>query len=85
MASSPALARKVAARLGPGGGKVAGSTVNLGIDFAPGRRRAAHAASGKRAGRLQQAAVREGRASRLVRMSAPKARKVYFRGIGPAA
>ena len=85
VASSLKLARKVGRGLGPAGGKVVGSTVNLGVDYAPGRCRRAHAASGKRASRLVAAAACEKRAGRLVRMSALKARKVYFRGIGPAA
>ncbi len=89
VASSPSIARRIASRLGAYGGSGGGvaSAVNLGVDYAPGRRRTAHRASGKRRGRLGILVRRGRRLTRARRAigSHRRARRVFTTGLLPAA
>ncbi len=93
VASSPRVAAAIARRLGAFAGNATGGTrtrrsaVNLGIDFAPGRRRTAHASSARRSSRL--AALRK-RGARLRKARRPLGNqrhraKVFATGMLPAA
>ncbi len=92
VASNPRLARMIARRIGKyagtgiakGGGA---SAVNLGCDYAPGRKRTAQRRSGRRAGRV---AVLRKRARRLLKArtaigSTRRMKRVFVTGLLPAA
>ncbi len=89
VASNPRLAARIAKRLGAyagsGGGKA--SAVNLGCDYAPGRRRRFHRHSGKRHGRMLTMVKRTRRLARARRAigSTRRLRKVFTTGLLPAA
>ncbi len=89
VASDPRLAARIAKRLGTyagsGGGKA--SAVNLGCDYAPGRRRRFHRQSGKRHGRTLMLVKRTRRLARARKAigSARRMRKVFTTGLLPAA
>ncbi len=89
VASNANIARQIARKLGAYAGKGGGvaSTVNLGCDYAPGRRRTAHRCSGKRASRFAALLKRGRRLARARRAIGgyKRSRKVFTTGLLPAA
>ncbi len=88
VASNPRLAQRIAARLGIYAGKEGGraSAVNLGMDYAPGRKRGMQKVSGRR---IKRYANLRKRASRLIRATRAvgkgrRARRLFSTGLLPA-
>ncbi len=85
VASSRELAARLIRRIGKRAGPSRRSAVNLGIDFAPGRRRSAQDRCGKRATRLRGLARKLAPFRKICRVVGAKASKIFVAGPLPFA
>ncbi len=85
VASSGALARRLARVVGASGGHAVDAAVHLGIDAAAGKRRAVWGHGSSRDGRLRKAMGRTERVLRLRRAGGERAKRIASSGIRPQA
>ncbi len=85
VASSRELAARLVKRIGRRAGGQKTSAINLGIDYAPGRRRSAHGNRSKRADRFHGLARKMIRFKKLCKVVGTKASKIFIAGPLPYA